>query len=71
MEMKITAASTAAALMRIFQCVFICLCNSPRLRVDSGYTFKKKFRCFSLIGIPSFSITFMMSSQTLRFSLIA
>ena len=30
---------------------------------------KKKFRCFSLMGNSSFSITFKMSSHTLRFSL--
>jgi len=33
--------------------------------------FKKKFRCLELMGMPSFSITASMSSQTLRFSLIA
>jgi len=39
---------------------------------DAGtYAFKKKFRCFSLIGIPSFSMAASMSSQTRRFSLIA
>ena len=32
---------------------------------------KKKRRCFSLIASSSFSITCSMSSQTLRFSLIA
>ena len=33
--------------------------------------FKKNFRCLSLIGIPSFSITLSMSSQTWRFTLSA
>ena len=32
---------------------------------------RKKPRCLSLIGRPSFSITASMSSQTLRFSLMA
>gem|GEM_PF-2827347 len=33
------------------------------------HAFKKKFRCFSLTGISSFSITASMSSHTRRFSL--
>ena len=35
------------------------------------YGLRKKFRCFSLIGAPIFSITASMSSHTRRFSLNA
>ena len=43
--------------------------NLP-FKVADDYA-KKKFRCLALMGISSFSITFKISSHTLRFSLIA
>ncbi len=39
--------------------------------VSAAHAFKKNLCCLSLIGIPSRSMTWSMSSQTLRFSLKA
>ena len=82
--MKIAAARTALTAIKIFQRVFIFHRSGVsagrrkktvrRLSAESRYgyyAFKKKFRCFSVTGISSLSITCKISSQTLRFSLIA
>ena len=43
--------------------------SEGRRRNSEDHFARKKPRCFSLMGISSFSITFIMSSQTFRFSL--
>ena len=45
--------------------------NSCQFVESESQAFRKNRRCFSLMDMPSFSITASMSSQTLRFSLIA
>lgn len=56
------APSTVLGLLREFR-------DQGCRRVGRRYFGRKKFRCFSEMGCPSFSSTISMSSQTLRFSL--